>query len=183
MICLFCGTFNPLHNAHLRIANSVLGLFGIDKVLFIPSAIPPHKSAYGATSQDRLNMVKLGISDNPVFEVSDIEFKMEGKSYTYKTVLELKKQYPLDRFYFLIGTDAFQEIESWYEADKLKNHLHFLVFYRKNNVNKEDFDYLREKGYKFDFTTLEFCDISSTEVRNRIKNGEKIADLVPKKVE
>ena len=87
-ICLFFGTFNPIHNAHLRMANFVLEEFKFDKVLFVPSFIPPHKQIMDAAH--RFNMVKLAVSSYDKFDVSDIEHRLANTSYTYLTILELK---------------------------------------------------------------------------------------------
>lgn len=181
-ICLFCGTFNPVHNAHLRMAEHVLRKFGFEKVIFIPSYIPPHKCADDA--QHRLKMAELAVSGRKGFEVSDIEFSLGETSYTYLTVLELQKRLgTTEKFNFIIGTDAFEKIESWYEADKLKDVLKFIVSRREDDCDLTRFDYLREKGFDFDFTNLAFYDISSTELREKIACGKSISGLVPPKVE
>lgn len=177
MDCLFCGTFNPIHNAHLRMAGFVLAEFGFERVIFIPSAVPPHKGT-DIEPHHRLEMVKLAVEGNERFEVSDIEFRMSGKSYTYNTILALGGKYN-----FLIGTDAFEKIESWYEIDKLKKLLKFIVFKREKDVDVSHFDYLREKGFDFAFTSLDFCDISSTEIRKYAVDGLSLNGLVPKAVE
>lgn len=183
-ICLFCGTFNPIHNAHLRMAQYVLRKFSFEKVIFIPSCMPPHKTVQGGTFQQRLEMVKLAIEGHKGFEVSDIELRLGQTSYTYLTVLELQKIYgDSEKFNFIIGTDAFEKIESWYEVDKLKKLLKFIVSRREDECDLARFDYLREKGFEFDFTNLAFYDISSTELRDKIACGESITDLVPPKVE
>ena len=186
-ICLFCGTFNPVHNAHIRMAQYVLRKFDFEKVIFIPSYIPPHKNTQGVSAENRMEMVRLAINGQKHFEVSDIEFQLAQKyekSYTYLTILELRKLFNTEKkFNFIIGTDAFEKIESWYEADKLKGLLKFIVSRREDDCDLSRFDYLREKGFDFDFTNLAFYDISSTELRNKISRGESISDLVPAAVE
>lgn len=186
-ICLFCGTFNPVHNAHIRMAQYVLRKFDFEKVIFIPSYIPPHKNTQGMSAENRMEMVRLAINGQKRFEVSDIEFQLAQKyekSYTYLTILELRKLFNTEeKFNFIIGTDAFEKIESWYEADKLKGLLKFIVSRREDDCDLSRFDYLREKGFDFDFTNLAFYDISSTELRNKISRGESISDLVPAAVE
>ena len=186
-ICLFCGTFNPVHNAHIRMAQYVLRKFDFEKVIFIPSYIPPHKTTQGVSADNRMEMVRLAINGQKRFEVSDIEFQLAQKyekSYTYLTILELRKLFNTEeKFNFIIGTDAFEKIESWYEADKLKPLLKFIVSRREDDCDLSRFDYLREKGFDFDFTNLAFYDISSTELRNKISRGESISDLVPAAVE
>ena len=186
-ICLFCGTFNPVHNAHIRMAQYVLRKFDFEKVIFIPSYLPPHKTTQGVSAENRMEMVRLAINGQKHFEVSDIEFQLAQKyekSYTYLTILELRKLFNTEKkFNFIIGTDAFEKIESWYEADKLKGLLKFIVSRREDDCDLSRFDYLREKGFDFDFTNLAFYDISSTELRNKISRGESISDLVPAAVE
>ena len=92
-ICVFQGTFNPIHNAHLRVGEFVINHYNFDKLLFIPASNPPHKHIKENNSLDRLKMVELATTSNSKFEVSDIEYKREGKSYTYLTIEELYKQY------------------------------------------------------------------------------------------
>ena len=114
--------------------------------------------------------------------VSDIEFKSEEKSYSFLTALKLYEQYKIDgKIHFIIGTDAFEKIESWYESDKFKKIVDFIVFVRENDtVNLE---YLKKKGYNFEFTQMPFVDISSTELRNRVLQGLPINNIVTKEVE
>ena len=103
-------------------------------------------------SEHRLNIVKAAISDFPEFEVSDIEYKLEGKSYTCNTIVELYKRNKIDgKINFLIGTDAFRKIESWYRTDDLKKLVDFVVFIRENNFESDELEYLRSKGYNFKF--------------------------------
>ena len=183
-LCVFQGTFNPIHNAHLQVAEFAHKNLGFDKVLFIPAAKPPHKSFDPKMSEHRLNIVKAAISDFPEFEVSDIEYKLEGKSYTCNTIVELYKRYKIDgKINFLIGTDAFRKIESWYRTDDLKKLVDFVVFIRENNFESDELEYLRSKGYNFKFMPLEFLDISSTEIREKIKKCEPVQGFLPKKAE
>lgn len=181
-LCIFSGTFNPIHNAHLSIGEYARVNFGFDKILFIPAYIPPHKDCDKSLCNHRFNMVKLAIQNNPHFEISDIEFQNGGKSYSYLTVLELYKKYDIDgKINFLIGTDAFEKIESWYESDKLKKLVDFIVFIRDNEA--VNFERLREKGYNFKLAEMKFIDISSTDLRQRVRDGMPIDGLVTKEVE
>ena len=101
-------------------AEYVLSHYGFDKIIFIPAYKPPHKDYDLNMSQHRFNMVKLATQYNPHFVVSDLEFKREGKSYSYLTALKLCEEYNVEgKIHFVIGTDAFEKIESWYMADKL----------------------------------------------------------------
>lgn len=138
-------------------AQWALDKYNFDKILFIPAFNPPHKDT--ALSGDRYKMVELAIQNYPKFEISDIEYKREGKSYTYLTILELYKQYDIEgKISFIIGKDAYEKFDTWYEAEKLKNLIDFVLFDRVDE------------------------DISSSKVRNRIKEGKPITDLVTKEV-
>lgn len=181
-LCIFSGTFNPIHNAHLKMAEYVLSHYGFDKIIFIPAYKPPHKDYDTSMCTHRFNMVKLAIQDNPHFEISDIEYKNEGKSYSYLTALELYKKYNVDgKIHFIIGTDAFKQIESWYETEKFKNLVDFIVFVRENET--VNLDWLKAKDYSFEIAGMPFTDISSTHIRERIAQGISINDLVTNNVE
>ena len=184
-ICLFQGTFNPVHNAHINLAKYVLNNTDTEKVIFIPALNPPHKEIQdNVSSADRMNMLKLAVQDKINFIVSDIEYKRGGKSYTCLTIEELRLKYNVnEKFKFIIGTDAFIYIESWYESEKLKNYLDFLLFKRDFKLPYEKLNELKNKGYNFSLMDLKYQDISSTGVRDRIISGKSISDLVPKKVE
>ncbi|MDE6138953.1 MAG: nicotinate (nicotinamide) nucleotide adenylyltransferase, partial [Candidatus Gastranaerophilales bacterium] len=162
-------------------AEYVLNHYNFDKLVFIPAANPPHKDCDLQCSGHRLKMAELAALTNPKFAVSDIEYRREGKSYTYLTIKELYKTY--GKVSFIIGTDAFKKIESWYETDKLKKLVKFIVFIREDKFDISEYDYLKDKGYEFEFQSLPYQDISSTELREKIKKGEDIKNLVPSEVE
>jgi len=181
-VCIIAGTFNPIHNAHIEMAKYIKENFKFDKIIFIPAYNPPHKESDINFSKHRYNMVELSIKKYPEFEISDIEFKRNKKSYTYDTVSELYKTYKIDgKINIAIGTDAFEKIESWYETDKLKKIVDFIVFIRDNK--SVDFEDIKKKGYSFQYTKMPFIDISSTELRFKIKNNEDISGLLPKEAE
>ena len=183
-ICVFQGTFNPIHNAHLRVAEFLVDEYEFEKFIFIPAYNPPHKFADLSFSQHRYNMVELAISQNDKFMISDIEYKNEGKSYTYLTICKLRELFSItSRINFVIGTDAFKNIESWYEFDKLKELVKFIVFIRDDNFDKAEYNYLKDKGVVFEFQTLSYQDISSTKLREMIVANEDVGAFVPKKVE
>ncbi len=174
-ICIFPGTFNPIHNAHLKVAEFALDYYGFEKVIFIPAYIPPHKNINKNLAEHRYNMVKMATSINPKFEISDIEYKSEQKSYTLLTVKKIIKQYKIEgKLNLLIGTDAFDKIESWYKIDELKKLVHFIVFPREIKITKKtEFDY--------ELAPMEYIDISSTEIRERKNN--KTLSLVKEYIE
>lgn len=182
-LCVFQGTFNPIHKAHLQMAEYVLKHYGFDKIIFIPAYKPPHKDYNPQMSIHRLNMVKLATAYNPNFLVSDIEYQREGKSYSYITAQKLYKMYDVEgKIKFIIGTDAFEKIETWYESDKFKKLVDFIVFTRENNLQKTKYEELKKKGYNFEFTQMDYLEISSTELREKIKNNQFIDNLITTEV-
>jgi len=163
-VCIFPGTFNPIHNGHLKMAEFVLNKYKFDKIIFIPAYLPPHKEISHNLAQHRFKMVELAISTNPKFEISDIEYKSDSTSYSLITVKKIIEQYKLEsRLNFIIGTDTFVNLNTWYKADELKELLHFIVFPRKG-VDK-DFSELKKQGWDFEITDMDFLEISSTEIR------------------
>lgn len=160
-ICIFPGTFNPIHEGHLKMAEYALQQYDFEKIIFIPAYIPPHKSISQNLAEHRYKMVEMAISENPKFEVSDIEYKSDGTSYSLITVKKIIEQYSIKgRLNFMIGTDAFAKIDSWYKAEELKSLVHFIVFPRRGT------DVENIKGWDYELTDMEMIDISSTEIRN-----------------
>ena len=176
--CYIFGTFNPIHNSHLNIGKYLLA-HGFDKAVFVPAYRPPHKNFDEKQAEKRLEMVKQAIKNYKNFEVDDIEFKRKTPSYTYDTI---KQIYKGERINFAIGTDAFEKIESWYMIDKLKDMLCFYIFTRENDFDPKKFEYLKEKGFVYKFMNMPFEDVSSTEIRKKIQNGEDFSTLVDKNV-
>ena len=187
-LCLFQGTFNPIHNAHLKVCEYAKKQFNFDKILVIPAAHPPHKSLDRDLAYHRLKMTEIAVKDRAYLEVCDIEYLRSGLSYTYLTVKELYNMYDIDgKISFIIGTDAFKNIESWYESDKLKNLLDFILFVREDEKqlleDKNCLQKLKDKGYNYKIMKMPFLDISSTQIRENISKSIPIKTLVPKEVE
>jgi nicotinate-nucleotide adenylyltransferase len=130
-ICLFGGTFDPIHSAHLRIAEEAIQKFTLDRVVFVPAGNPPHKDTRGVTPyKDRLEMVKLACAGNPKFEVSEIENGSE-RSFTVNTLERFREHLaPDDRLFFLIGADAFDELETWHRWKDIVHLAEFIVVSR-----------------------------------------------------
>lgn len=159
-ICIFPGTFNPIHYGHIKMAEFALDKYKFEKIIFIPSYLPPHKEINKDLASHRYKMVQLAIEDNPHFEISDVEYKSEGKSYSIITVKKIIEQYRLkSRLNFIIGTDAFNKIDTWCQADELKELVHFIVFDRGENLDNIS------SGWDYELAGLEFLDISSTGIR------------------
>ena len=163
-VCIFPGTFNPIHKGHIKMAEFVLDKYNFDKIIFIPAYLPPHKEISKDLAQHRFKMVELAIAKNPRFELSDIEYKSDSTSYSLITVKKVIEQYKIEsRLNFIIGTDTLIKLNTWYKADELKELVHFIVFPRKG-VN-QDFSELRKQGWDFEITDMDFVEISSTEIR------------------
>ena len=161
-ICIFPGTFNPIHSAHLKMAEFALEKFGFEKIIFIPAYIPPHKDINKNLAKHRYNMVKLAISQNKKFDISDIEYLSEGKSYSLITVQKIIEQYNIKgKLNFIIGTDAFKDIKTWFHTEELSKLVHFILFPREGNtINKEEF-----LNYDYEIVDMPKINISSTELR------------------
>ena len=187
-LCLFQGTFNPIHNAHIKICEFAKQQFNFDKIILIPAANPPHKQIKETNSMHRLAMAQLATKNIDFIEVSDIEYKRDGLSYTIHTVEEIYQKYNInEKINFIIGTDAFEKIESWYQTEKLKELVDFVLFVRENensfNSNLKHLQELKDKGYNYNMMKMPYWDISSTQIRQNIHNSVPIKTLVPKEVE
>lgn len=179
-LCVFQGTFNPIHNAHLAMARHIRDNYDYDNILFIPAYKPPHKEFDDDLANHRFQMVKLAVTGENLFGISNIEFQNEKFSYTYVTITELYKRYKVDgKIGFIIGFDAFREITEWFEADKLKDLVHFIVFSRAGEHDKDRLALLHYKGYKFSMATMKPVEISSTIIREKLAHKESVSGLVP----
>lgn len=174
-IGLFGGSFDPVHNGHLALANYIVEHSLVDEVVFIPVGNPWQKSKPIASGLARKAMLELAIGVNPKFSVSAQEIDRAGVSYTIDTVREFKVKDQLSNFYLLLGVDAASSIPTWHQATELISLVNFLVVAReKETAPKFDFD--------FQFVNMPLVDISSTKVRNLIAQGLPISHLVPKVV-
>ena len=179
-IGIFGGTFNPPHIGHLIVAEHARVSAGLDKILFIPAYISPLKdSGEEINAQDRLAMTTLAIDKNPHFEVSDIELKREEKSYTIETIEVLKNKFPSAEFYLLIGMDNYQSLQEWKESKKLLATVNILVLNRPEISSS-----LNQKidNSKIKFLSVPNIEVSSTDIRNRIRAGESVRYSVPDSV-
>ena len=181
--CVFSGTFNPVHNANLGMAQKVLDEFKFDEILFIPAYIQPHKNlAYCKRSAPhRLEMLKLALKKYPKFKLNTIEFDRRGLSYTYITILELYNKLPdiEGKINFVIGTDAFLNIYNWHDAKNLVKLLDFIVLIR----DEQELEACKQlNGVRFRVLQSDKMEISSTMVREMVKSKQDISNLVPPEV-
>ena len=183
---IFGGSFNPIHYGHLMICEYIKEEMGLDKVIFIPTGNPPHKEIE-VSAEDRYEMVRLAISPNPDFEISDIETTRIDLSYTVDTIRELKKIYKEEKLYFLIGLDSLFQLKTWKKIDDLSQEIEFVVALRPGYIDKEEInreiDFLRDNfGTKINLIKTPLYEISSTDLRDRIHQGKSLRYLIPKKV-
>ncbi|MDD6134529.1 MAG: nicotinate-nucleotide adenylyltransferase [Selenomonadaceae bacterium] len=182
------GTFDPIHMAHLAIAEQVREAFTLDFVLFIPAANPPHKQGRKVVpAYHRLMMTQLAAYSNPCFHVSKQELERTGPSYSLLTVRELQEKYGADaELYFITGSDTINELHTWYHSEELLDSCHFVGTTRPGApVDKKDlvkrFGRLAEE--KIHFLAVPELEISSTDIRQRVHSGKSIKYLVPAAVE
>lgn len=192
------GTFNPIHLAHLRIAEEVQRVCELDRVLFIPAAEPPHKDVAGEISfSHRLAMVEAAIRDYPDFQASDLELQRSGKSFSVDTLEILRQQDPQGERYFIIGLDSYRDIASWKDYARIFSLSHLVVITRPGVLVNEplgplpvairdDFCYDKymgkiqhKSGNYLIFSQETNLDISSTEIRKMLANRQQIRHLVP----
>ena len=183
------GSFDPIHLGHLAMAEYLREIKNLDKILFIPTGNAPHKT-YESLAEQRLEMVKLAIEDNEYFSFCQIEVLKETTSYTAETLKELKEKWPEAEFNFIIGTDNLFSIEKWYKIEELGKLTKILV---SNRIYKEglSIEEVMEKcqflenqfNLKIDIVDSPVFEISSSDIRRRIKNHMSIKYLLPKKVE
>lgn len=199
---IFGGTFNPIHLAHLRVAEEVREACALDRVLFLPAALPPHKqSGVDTPFRHRLAMVEAALTDHPDFSACDLEARRSGASYSVDTLEELQRLYPDDELFFIIGLDSFVDITSWKDFPRLFELANIVVAYRPDYGDDdprtrlpvalaEQFCYdegsfnLRHKcGKRLIFVAETRLAISSTMLRERVARNQSIRYLVPASVE
>lgn len=175
-IGLFGGTFDPVHLGHLLMARAAMEQMGLDKVIFIPSCVPPHKKTPTLfTAQDRINMIRKAIVGIPEFEVSDFEIKKGGKSYSVDTAQYFSEVFSGARLFFIVGGDAIQQLDTWKDIDTLKKLCSFV------SVNRPGYP-RGDEELKYHAVTMNGIEMSSTEIRKRIIGGKSIQFLVPDSV-
>ena len=199
-IGLFGGTFNPIHLGHLRGAEEIREAFELQQVIFIPAAIPPHKlSTEVIEAKHRLEMVKLAIASNPFFSTTDVELSRPEKSYSVDTIRYFRETYS-DAFFFILGRDAFVEIETWREFQHLFSLCNSVVMTHHEFQNAvsiaslpkalgpvfrhdpESKSWIHTSGHTLSFKEISYLNISSTKVRELIESGKSVIYLIPDEV-
>ena len=197
-IGLFGGTFNPVHAAHLRAAEEAREACALDRVEFVLSAIPPHKESTGIASvEHRRRMLDLAVADHPAFAVNTSEVERPGRSYSIDTIIAAQTRAPQARFTFILGADAFAEIESWKRFDEIFARCDLCVLSRPGVTidrppiaieNSFCYDrhrrvYAHVSGNALAFVPITPLMISASDIRQRCADGRSIRYLVPRQVE
>lgn len=179
-IGVFGGTFNPPHNGHVRLAKAAADELKLDKLLVIPSCIPPHKiAAKLADGQERLEMCRLAFGCDPRFEVSPIELERGSRSYTVETLRELKALYPDSELYFIVGSDMLESFDKWYLWQEILS-LSVLCAASREEGYSPDLSRFGKLAERIKIITLDPLEVSSTQIRNSA--GEVSPELLDPKV-
>ena len=207
-IGVFGGAFNPIHRCHLTIALQTCQRAKLDRILFVPTGDPPHKAVQSlAPAHHRLEMVRIAIASEPHFALSEIEVARVNKSYSIDTVRLLRAELGTDTdLFFIIGLDAFLEVESWRQASDLMRAIHFIVVSRPgltfaglarisllsgiepgaldafDSSHSDRVDLPLTSTTRLILLRLPPCDISASDIRNRLATGQSVANLLPDSV-
>lgn len=179
------GTFDPIHNGHLVIAETAREQFRLQEILFLPSGHPPHKG-HAMPASHRCSMVSLAIAGNPFFTLDRREVDSPDISYTYVTLRNLKKELPHTELFFILGADSLFDFESWRKPEEILTYCSILAAYRKHERQNRFFQQidLLNRKYPGKFFPLDTpsLEVSSQDIRNRVQHGRSIRYLVPKEV-
>lgn len=181
LVGLLGGTFDPIHNGHIHIGKAAKKQLGLDKIIYIPNGTPPHKANVISDGNDRMNMVMLALKELDGFYVSDYEIKKTTACYSVETVSYFKKKYSEDEFVFIVGEDSLDYIDRWYKPEELLRLCRFAVVIRggfKGNT-EEKILMLKEKFHAdVSFVRCDGIEISSSEIRKRIKAGKSFEEFL-----
>ena len=182
-IAIYGGSFNPMHRGHEQIVEYILKNLDMDKIIIVPVGIPSHRENNLEQSDTRLKICREIFKDNSKIEVSDIEIKSDGKSYTYDTLIKLIEVYGKNNEFFeIIGEDSLKNFKTWKNYKELLKICKLIVFRRNDDEDKEiDKEFLENPNIII--LKNKYYNYSSTEIREKVKNGEDISNLVNKRVE
>lgn len=177
------GTFDPIHNGHIKMAEAALEQLKLDEVLFIPDGDPPHKQEQ-ASASDRLEMVELATRGRAGFRTLDMEVVRAGQTYTVDTLELLKESYPSDQFTYIVGADTLMRVETWRNFPRVAALLTGIAFAPRADVSKAESELQIKRLYDHYALTItpldmEEIDISSTDVRYAVARGLPIDTMVP----
>ncbi|NIQ01701.1 MAG: nicotinate (nicotinamide) nucleotide adenylyltransferase [Nitrospinaceae bacterium] len=208
-IGLLGGTFDPVHEGHLGMARDLVRIVGLDRVIFIPACQSPHKqNQSSADPAHRLNMLKIALTGRPEFQISEIELERGDISYTCDTLSHFRKQFPGDDLYLIMGADTFKDFSTWKQYQTLLREAHLLVATRPGHIHNLSRQILRplldplsltyelqketpglqvylcrETGKTLTFCEIQPRDISSREIREKLRGGNTAKNMLPPDVE
>ncbi len=184
---IFGGTFDPVHQGHLILAEQCREQGQLDEVWFMPTANPPHKQQGSITRFDqRVEMLNLALAGNPAFRVEPIEKEREGPNYTADTLEELKRRHPDVEIFLLLGSDSLNDMPNWYQPQRILEQASLMVMRRADTPVLSDEEIQRQLGHEVTLTGIEappLIDIASRDLRRRVSEGRSIRYLVPRSVE
>jgi nicotinate-nucleotide adenylyltransferase len=186
MVIVFGGSFDPVHVGHLILARDVKEHFGASRLIFVPAALSPFKDRHSASAEDRLNMLRLAVEQEEGFSVEDLELRRGGRSYTVDTLEELSKNIP-EKLYFLMGMDSFLSFHRWKRYRQILRLVGLIVMDREGSIGVlEEYvaNHLPEAvlGQNLFLFKGRRIDVSSTEIRDRLRRGLSVRYLVPEAV-
>ena len=173
-IGLLGGTFDPPHIGHFIMAQEVKHKLNLEEVWFIPTNDPPHKSGVLFSAGQRCSMLQQAVESTDTYRVETIELQREGKSYTVDTILELQEQHPDAEFYFIIGADMVEYLPKWHRIEELISLVTFVGVKRK--------DHSLSTSYSVITVDMPVIEISSTEIKKRLKKREEVKYFLPHEV-
>ena len=178
---IFGGTFNPIHCGHLINCEFVRSSAGLDRVIFVPAGTPVHKPDLNIESaEDRCNMISLAIENNPDFSLSRIEIERSTESYTIYTLDAFRKTYPEDELFLIIGSDSFNELDTWKDYEKIIRSVSLIVMTRPGDVSlRKD---LLEAADQYVITKNPLIELSSSEIREQVRRGISVRYQLPDSV-
>ncbi len=182
---MFGGSFNPVHLGHVKLVKKAMETFSLDKVIIMPTYSTPLKdNSEFADADARYDMCCLAFENIDGAEVSDMEIRREGKSYTYLTLISLKELYPDDELYLIIGADMFMTIDKWMKPDVIFDLANIIVVPRNGGSYdiQSQAEKLREKGCRAFLMDKPVYDVSSTEIREKLRQNEDLSLLLDEKV-
>ena len=181
-VCIFGGTFDPPHLGHLIIAQTIFEAENFDQIVFVPAYQPPHKNGMKISPVDqRLEMLKIAISENPNFIMSDLEIQRKGLSYSIDTIIEYKKQNNLssDELFYLMGSDSLKQFKKWKDTKRIIDESRVIVAIRPGFRPSDIPNWILAK---IQFASIPRIEISSTTIRNRWIDDKTIRYMVTESV-
>ncbi|SFV55424.1 Nicotinate-nucleotide adenylyltransferase [hydrothermal vent metagenome] len=174
MIGFLGGSFNPVHLGHLKIAKQVKKQLNLEKLFLMPCGIPPHKKDLFFNQTQRLELLKIALEDYPELSLDTREIDNNKINYTIDTLKQIKKEYPKEKVFFIMGSDSFNNLHTWKDYKNIKNYAQLVVISRPYNQNKIQSDILFINDIKID--------ISSSKIIKMINNNQDISSLVGQKI-